>query len=112
MEEGKHECDRFAHSLTRASYVMGGTPDRRYNLSFIVQNSVNIGKPIIGVSIAYRLSAWGFLDSQGIRDEGNTNLGMKDQRYGHPRDRGYANTWQTGFAMASREHRSFRWRPK
>lgn len=59
---------------------MGGATDRRYNLSFIVQNSVSIGKPIIGVSIAYRLSAWGFLDSQQIRDEGNTNIGMKDQR--------------------------------
>jgi carboxylesterase type B len=34
---------------------MGGTADRRYNLSFILQNSVDIGKPIIGVSIGHRL---------------------------------------------------------
>lgn len=60
---------------------MGGAPDRRYNLSFIVQNSVTIGKPIIGVSIPYRLSAWGFLDSEQTREEGGTNIGMKDQRY-------------------------------
>nr|POE47472.1 lipase 3 [Quercus suber] len=33
----------------------GGTRDERYNLSFTVQNSVDIGKPIIAVSIAYRL---------------------------------------------------------
>lgn len=59
---------------------MGGTPDRRYNLSFIVQNSVAINKPIIAVSIAYRLSAWGFLDSQEIRSAGATNIGMQDQR--------------------------------
>lgn len=59
---------------------MGGTPDRRYNLSFIVQNSVTIGKPIIGVSIAYRLSGWGFLDSNEIRAAGVTNIGMYDQR--------------------------------
>jgi hypothetical protein len=62
------------------SYVMGGATDKRYNMSFIVQNSVEIGKPIIGVSIAYRLSAWGFLDSLSIREEGGTNVGMKDQR--------------------------------
>lgn len=40
---------------------MGGTRDRRYNLTFIVEKSVEIGQPMIGVSIAYRLSAWGFL---------------------------------------------------
>lgn len=40
---------------------MGGTRDRRYNLTFIVENSVEMGQPMIGVSIAYRLSAWGFL---------------------------------------------------
>ena len=59
---------------------MGGTPDRRYNLSFIVQNSVEIGKPIIGVSIAYRLASWGFLYSQEVQGSGNTNLGLRDQR--------------------------------
>jgi len=30
---------------------MGGSADKRYNLSFIVQNSVSIGKPMIGVSV-------------------------------------------------------------
>lgn len=61
-------------------FVMGGTQDRRYNLSFIVNNAATIGKPIIGVSVGYRLSAFGFLDSDEIRAEGVTNLGMKDQR--------------------------------
>ncbi|KAK3720393.1 hypothetical protein LTR37_003804 [Vermiconidia calcicola] len=59
---------------------MGGAPDARYNLSFIVENSVDIGKPIIGVSIAYRLSAWGFLQSQEVTGSGNTNIGLRDQR--------------------------------
>ena len=36
----------------------GGSSDPRYNLSFIVQDSVKIGKPFIGVSFNYRLSAW------------------------------------------------------
>lgn len=61
-------------------YVMGGATDRRYNLSFIVQNSVQIGKPIMAVSIPYRLSAWGFLDSEEVRAAGATNIGMQDQR--------------------------------
>ncbi|KAK5120499.1 hypothetical protein LTR85_006154 [Meristemomyces frigidus] len=58
----------------------GGTRDERYNLSFIVDNSVQIGKPIIGVSIAYRLTAWGFLQSQEVSGSGNTNMGLRDQR--------------------------------
>lgn len=61
-------------------YVMGGATDRRYNLSFIVQNSVAIGKPIVAVSVAYRLSGWGFLDSKEVRAAGVTNIGMQDQR--------------------------------
>ena len=67
-------------SLTNVQYVMGGSQDKRYNLSFIVENSVEIGKPFIGVSINYRLSAWGFLDSHEVRSEGITNLGIRDQR--------------------------------
>jgi carboxylesterase type B len=60
---------------------MGGAPDLRFNQSFIVQNSVEIGKPIIGVTITYRLSGWGFLDSEAVREEGSTNVGMFDQRF-------------------------------
>lgn len=50
-------------------------------MSYMVKNSVEIGKPIIGVSINYRLSAWGFLSgAQEIIDEGSTNAGIRDQR--------------------------------
>lgn len=59
---------------------MGGGIDQRYNLSFIVQNSVSIGKPIIGISINYRLSAWGFLASKQVQGSGQTNIGLRDQR--------------------------------
>ncbi|MCJ1310457.1 hypothetical protein MMC25_004121 [Agyrium rufum] len=61
-------------------WVMGGSVDRRYNLSFIVQNSVEMGKPIIGVSINYRLSGFGFLASSEVQEQGLTNLGYRDQR--------------------------------
>jgi triacylglycerol lipase len=38
------------------------------------------GKPFIGVSINYRLAAWGFLFSEEVIKSGNTNLGLRDQR--------------------------------
>jgi carboxylesterase type B len=58
----------------------GGSRDPRYNQSFIVQRSVEIGKPIIGVSVNYRLSGWGFLWGEEIAKAGASNLGLRDQR--------------------------------
>ncbi|OAA61265.1 Carboxylesterase, type B [Niveomyces insectorum RCEF 264] len=60
--------------------VMGGSADRRYNLSFIVRNSVEQGTPMLGVSLNYRLSAFGFLCGQHAQDAGLTNIGFHDQR--------------------------------
>ncbi|KAK6208193.1 hypothetical protein LQW54_006974 [Pestalotiopsis sp. IQ-011] len=59
---------------------MGGSADRRYNLSFIVENSVNQGTPIVAVSLNYRLSAFGFISGQEALDSGVTNIGFRDQR--------------------------------
>ena len=59
---------------------MGGSGDKRYNLTFIVENSLAINKPMIAVSFNYRLTAWGFLYSSAIQDAGVTNLGFRDQR--------------------------------
>lgn len=60
--------------------VMGGSADKRYNLSFIVQNSVDLGTPIVAVSLNYRLSAFGFLCGSEALDAGITNNGFRDQR--------------------------------
>ncbi|KAK4626929.1 Lipase 4 [Fulvia fulva] len=60
--------------------VMGGSSDRRYNQSFIVQQSAQAGMPIVAVSINYRLSAWGFLYGKEIQDSGNAMAGFRDQR--------------------------------
>jgi len=59
---------------------MGGSADRRYNLSFLVQNSVKQGTPMIGVSLNYRLSAFGFLCGREAQEAGLTNIGFRDQR--------------------------------
>lgn len=59
---------------------MGGSADKRYNLSFIVQNSVELGTPMIGVSINYRLTAYGFLLGSEALEAGIANNGFRDQR--------------------------------
>ncbi|KAJ7593951.1 Alpha/Beta hydrolase protein [Mycena floridula] len=58
----------------------GGSADPRYNLSYFVQGSVDIGKPIIAVAINYRLSGFGFLASDEVLAEGSLNSGLYDQR--------------------------------
>ncbi|KAJ6015629.1 Triacylglycerol lipase (LipA) [Penicillium herquei] len=58
----------------------GSTADPRYNMSYIIQQSAVNNKPVLGVSINYRLAAFGFLDSKEVRAEGNTNLALRDQR--------------------------------
>lgn len=61
-------------------FVQGSGVDKRYNMSFIVQHSVEIGQPMIAVTINYRLSAWGFLQSEEVRTSGSSNFGLRDQR--------------------------------
>ncbi|ORY31062.1 Alpha/Beta hydrolase protein [Naematelia encephala] len=61
-------------------YTAGATSDPVYNLSYIVQESANMGKPIIAVSMNYRTAIFGFIASQEVVDSGNSNLGLKDQR--------------------------------
>ncbi|KAF2704146.1 lipase 3 precursor [Pleomassaria siparia CBS 279.74] len=61
-------------------WQQGSTSDPRYNMSYIVAQSVVIGKPIIGISINYRMAAFGFISSKEIDETGNQNLGLRDQR--------------------------------
>lgn len=52
----------------------------RYNMSYIVQQSVLNNKPVIGISINYRMAAFGFIYSKEIAASNDTNLGLRDQR--------------------------------
>ncbi|KAK4120148.1 carboxylesterase family protein [Parathielavia appendiculata] len=61
-------------------WQQGATADPRYNMSYIIQQAAANNKPILGVSINYRLAAFGFLDSKEVRASGGTNLGLLDQR--------------------------------
>ncbi|KAH9881118.1 hypothetical protein J1614_001612 [Plenodomus biglobosus] len=58
----------------------GSSGDQRYNMSFLVQESVNIGAPIIGVSLNYRVSGFGFLPGSLLNESQVANLGLYDQR--------------------------------
>jgi len=51
-----------------------------YNLSCFVNASQIAEKPIIAVSLNYRVGYWGFLSGDALAAEGNTNLGLYDQR--------------------------------
>ncbi|KAK8049004.1 Carboxylic ester hydrolase [Apiospora phragmitis] len=59
---------------------MGGSADKRYNMSFMVENSVKQGTPMIGVSLNYRLSAFGFPSGKEAMEAGISNIGFHDQR--------------------------------
>ncbi|KAL4976588.1 Alpha/Beta hydrolase protein [Aspergillus desertorum] len=61
-------------------WQQGATADPRYNMTYITRQAALNGKPILGVSINYRLAAFGFLDSEEVRASGNNNLGLRDQR--------------------------------
>ncbi|KAF2676326.1 alpha/beta-hydrolase [Lentithecium fluviatile CBS 122367] len=61
-------------------WQQGATSDPRYNMSYIVQQSVLNDKPVIGISINYRMAAFGFIYSKEIERTGNQNLGLRDQR--------------------------------
>nr|VWO95946.1 Carboxylic ester hydrolase (EC [Ganoderma boninense] len=46
----------------------------------IVKRSIKLKEPVIYVSMNYRVSAFGFLASQEVKDAGVGNLGLQDQR--------------------------------
>lgn len=64
------------------SYQVGTSALPNYNLTYIVQRSVEIGKPIIGASINYRKGGWGMLYSREVQGAGQTNLALRDMRKG------------------------------
>ncbi|KAH8881065.1 alpha/beta-hydrolase [Thozetella sp. PMI_491] len=69
-----------ATGIFGGGFYAGGSADPSYNLSFIVANSVQMGKPVIAVSMNYRVSGWGYMKSDDLVAEGSTNMGIRDQR--------------------------------
>ncbi|TVY88790.1 Lipase [Lachnellula willkommii] len=58
----------------------GSSADPQYNVSGIAHVGQEIGKPVILVSVNYRLGVWGFLQTPQILAEGSSNAGLLDQR--------------------------------
>ncbi|OQE16712.1 hypothetical protein PENSTE_c023G08461 [Penicillium steckii] len=80
QQEGETELLPVMLWIYGGGWQQGATADPRYNMSYIVQQGALHGNPVLGVSINYRLAAFGFLDSEEVRAEGNTNLALRDQR--------------------------------
>lgn len=51
---------RWEGSVSNAGFV-------RYNMTYITRQAALNGKPILGVSINYRLAAFGFLNSEEVQ---------------------------------------------
>lgn len=49
-------------------------------MSYVVRQGELSGNPVLGVSVNYRVAAFGFLDSEEVRAAGVNNLGLRDQR--------------------------------
>ncbi|KAM0420309.1 hypothetical protein ACHAPT_011970 [Fusarium lateritium] len=58
----------------------GSASDGRYNGTFLVETSVQLGKPLLFISFNYRLGAFGYLSGQQVQKAGIANLGLHDQR--------------------------------
>ncbi|KAK6064902.1 carboxylesterase [Seiridium cupressi] len=66
--------------LHGGGFALGSNAWPQYDLARIVKYSAEIGKPVIGVQINYRLGIYGFLDSKTLRDAGvGANRGLRDQ---------------------------------
>ncbi|GKU08521.1 para-nitrobenzyl esterase [Fusarium langsethiae] len=63
------------------AFILGDSGAPHYDMAASVAYSQTIGKPIIGVSINYRLGVAGFLDSNELRASGAPpNRGLLDQK--------------------------------
>jgi hypothetical protein len=63
-------------------YIQGGdyvsNANANYNGSTVVANS---GNNIVFVNFNYRVASWGFLASEKVRENGDLNVGLLDQRF-------------------------------
>ncbi|KAL0573980.1 hypothetical protein V5O48_007972 [Marasmius crinis-equi] len=64
--------------LPIVAWIFGGV--YAYDGTSIVERSIELGQPVIYVSMNYRLSGFGFLASKEVKEAGVGNLGLQDQR--------------------------------
>ncbi|KIK61900.1 hypothetical protein GYMLUDRAFT_243066 [Collybiopsis luxurians FD-317 M1] len=71
-----------------------------YDGTPIVERSIQLGEPIIYVSMNYRLSVFGFLASQEVKDAGVGNLGLRDPKIKYLRIEREALRWVQKYIKA------------
>ncbi|KAH7015596.1 Carboxylesterase [Ilyonectria destructans] len=79
------KSSRARKSLPVAVWFYGGGlysgVSASYNITNFVQQSVAAGKPVIGITLNYHLSVFGFFwGSAELNATGSTNNGLRDQR--------------------------------
>ncbi|KAK4950107.1 hypothetical protein LTR10_011084 [Elasticomyces elasticus] len=62
------------------AFEFGST--QTYDGTTFVSKSIQLGAPVLYVSVNYRLGGFGFLAGSSLAKEGSTNLGLRDQRLG------------------------------
>ncbi|KAJ1563703.1 hypothetical protein HK405_001090, partial [Cladochytrium tenue] len=68
-------------AATAGGLYSGGSANPSNNLTNFVYQSTLAGKPVLGVSLNYRLTAFGFLwGSKELTAKGSANNGLRDQR--------------------------------
>ena len=60
------------------AFAAGNT--QTYDGTGLVTMSIGMKQPVIFVAANYRINAFGFLHGKELQQEGNTNLGLRDQR--------------------------------
>lgn len=86
-EDTKHTWEKLPVLvwIYGGGFTAGGIADPRFDMSYIVAQAVKIGKPIIAVSLNYRVAGFGFLTSKEVLEAdgvlgGVANIGLYDQR--------------------------------
>ncbi|TVY41118.1 Lipase [Lachnellula subtilissima] len=77
------------HVVAALGFDAGGSAYSRYNTSYLVNASAAIDKPIIVISINYRVGGWGFLASEEVVAAGELKIGLSDQRIALKYSSGY-----------------------
>jgi acetylcholinesterase len=79
IQGGGKLCKSFHTSLLGSDLEHPGyTLNANWNGAEVVQKS---GNNIVMVNFNYRVGIWGFLASDRVRQNGNLNAGMLDQRF-------------------------------
>lgn len=73
-----HAAVRLTRIVDGGGFEFGST--QSYDGSSLIRKSQSLGQQVLYVAMNYRLNGFGFLAGQELKNEGNTNLGLHDQR--------------------------------